>query len=619
MYKQRYLILILTIFATPGLTQICDGNLGENIFTEGDFGSGTANILTPNPQIAPGYSYATFPPPNDGSYVITNNTTNWGGFATDAWLKIRDNSSDPNGYMMVVNASFEPGLFYEQQVEGLCENTLYVFSADFYNLIPPGENMIRPNVSFLLDGQVVYESGDIPENDQWNTYGFTFTTDPGQTTLTLALRNNAPGGLGNDIAFDNIRFQACGPTALILPEDIANICEDGSPIDIEATILDNNFDTTYLQWQESFDEGVTWQEIQGENSPVYTHTNLAGGFYYYRYVLASDPMNLMNSKCRIVSNVKIVRVVPKFYTIVDTLCQGLAFELGDNSFSETGVYTDSLKTVIGCDSIVTLELTIVPDPGLEATFDVMGPACIGQVDGSVSINEINDGAPPYTIFIDGEESLNNGSLFGFPEGEYLYNIQDRYGCQLDTIVSIPSPNVFTVDLGPDIDVELGDGVRLSPLISDSVSTLTWVPADIGDIDFSSPLQEWIPPGSIDIFLTATSTRGCVASDSLTIRVTEVRKVFIPNAFSPNGDGINDQFTINGDVPNVQAIELLQVFNRWGGLVFEQEGLAPNDLNGGWDGTDNGEELEPGLYTFVAKVLFVDNQVLTYSGDILLIR
>ena len=68
-------------------TQNCTGSLGDNIFTDGDFGSGTSNLLTNNPGIAPGYSYTSNPPPRDGQYVITNNTGQWGQFV---WHLVAD-------------------------------------------------------------------------------------------------------------------------------------------------------------------------------------------------------------------------------------------------------------------------------------------------------------------------------------------------------------------------------------------------------------------------------------------------------------------------------------------------------------------------------------------------
>ena len=127
------LVTFLVICLDASSQGICNGNLGENIFARGDFGSGTAPVLISNPNIAPGYNYTTNVPP-DGSYTICSNTGALNGLYP-TWLAVSDNSDDPNGYMMVVNASFDPGLFYEEFVDGLCENTLYEFSADILNLI----------------------------------------------------------------------------------------------------------------------------------------------------------------------------------------------------------------------------------------------------------------------------------------------------------------------------------------------------------------------------------------------------------------------------------------------------------------------------------------------------
>jgi len=145
---------LLALFSAVLTAQQCTGNLGENIFTEGDFGSGPANILTPDPGIAPGFLYQPNPPPNDGFYTITNDMRSW-AFAFPAWETFADNSNDPNGYMMVVNAAFDPGKFYEQQVD------------------------------FSIDDVSQFTTGLIPETGTWNTYGFTFTTPAGSTTTAI--------------------------------------------------------------------------------------------------------------------------------------------------------------------------------------------------------------------------------------------------------------------------------------------------------------------------------------------------------------------------------------------------------------------------------------------------
>ncbi len=593
----------------------CSGNLGDNIFTDGDFGSGVSNILIPDPQIAPGYSYQNTPPPYDGEYCITNNTSIWGGFG-EYWANINDNSPDPNGYMMVVNCDYEPGLFYEELVENLCENTLYVFSVDIFNL----SDGIRPNVSFLIDGINQYTTGDIPYNFQWNTYGFTFTTSSGQNSVTLALQNNAEGGIGNDLALDNISFRACGPTTLILPEDITNICEDDSELELEATIIGTLYDTPHIQWQQSFDQGNTWVNIMGANNFSYIHNSFSSNFYYYRYLLANEADNLLNNKCRVISNTKIIEVVPKFYSITDTICEGLSYTLGNQSYSSSGTYTDSLISSIGCDSIVTLHLTTIPHPDIIPIFDYQEPNCYNEQNGYITLDTILNGTPPFEITINNEAS-SNGTLYNIGHGNYTYTFTDAYGCLLETNIEIINPPLFEIDLGEDISITLGETIELTPNYSIIPETIEWYTAEsssICEIDNCYSL-EWTPYQSSILYVTATTNKGCTATNSIDIEVDDSRYVYIPNSFSPNSDGYNDFFTIYSAVPNVEEIEYLGIFDRWGTLVYENHHFLPNNETLGWDGRYNNTELPSGVYIYSAKIRFLDQKVIEYQGDVTLIK
>ena len=615
-----FLLPLILCFHAPVIKAqegVCQGNLGENIFESGDFGSGSANILSPDPGIAPGYSYTFSGPPNDGFYLITNDMGVW-PFPT--WLSLQDNSSDPNGYMMVVNASFSAGNFYDQEVDGLCENTLYAFTADIINLIKRDvTGHILPNVTFLLDNEVQFTTGDVPQNETWITYGFTFTTAPGQTSLRLTLRNNAPGGIGNDLALDNISFRACGPQALILPTEIENICEDGDPIDLEATIVGDQYNNPTVQWQQSFDEGQNWQDISGENALTFTHTELSAGDYYYRYLLANSIENLQNTKCRVISNQKIVRVVPKFWTVVDTLCQGLSFTVGNSSYDATGIYTDSLISSIGCDSIVTLNLTILPDRGIRADAFNKPPSCFGFQDASITLSNIENVYAPYTIAFQNENVGQQANFGNLGSGSYAFSITDFYGCSLQQQVDIVDPPPFTLGIGENLSVNLGDEVRLNVNANYDIAEAVWSPEGLLNCVGDCQTIEVVPTVSQNYVLTATSTEGCTTVDSIFIQVNIVRKVYFPNAFSPNDDGINDFFSIFGDVPNVQEIEELQVYDRWGGLLFEGKNILPNEPSAGWDGTANGDDLSSGVYVYVAKIKFLDEVRETFSGDVLLIR
>ncbi|MCB9036503.1 MAG: gliding motility-associated C-terminal domain-containing protein [Lewinellaceae bacterium] len=598
----------------------CTGNLGANIFDAGDFGSGTTNLILSDPGIAPGYIYTLSPPPQDGFYTITNNTGAWSGlFGT--WLQIRDNSSDPLGYMMVVNASYSTGIFYEQTVDGLCENTLYEFSADVINLIRSGvANHIKPNVSFLINDEVRYSTGDIPQNNIWNAYGFTFTTAPGETSVKLTLRNNAPGGIGNDLALDNISFRACGPAALILPVEVANICEDGNPIALNATIQGDQFPTPALQWQESFDEGATWADIPGANGNSIQHTQLSGGFYYYRYLLANSPANLANSKCRVISNVKVVYVQPKFHSVLDTICEGGTYLFGDTPIVERGTYIDTLVSSIGCDSIVTLMLSVVPDGGLTAEMAASDPSCAGYQDGAIEVSDVRNFYPPVSISLDGEVIMaEQASFSNLAAGSYFLSVYDRLGCRVEYDVVLNNPDSLRIGLGPDRAIGLGDEIILPVTTNYPLSSFEWSPPElvICNDDCLKPFLQ--PLQTTTYYFTGITASGCTATDSVRIQVNEVRSVYIPNAFSPNEDGRNDRFVLYADVPNVQEVASMQIFNRWGAVVFEQSNFLPNDLSLGWDGTFKGKEAPAGAYTYVFRVRFLDEVELEYTGAVHLVR
>jgi gliding motility-associated-like protein len=615
---KKYICIYILSFLHFGWVagQVCSGNLGENIFTEGDFGSGSSNILPQNPNIAPGYIYQFQPPPNDGYYTISNNTSPWAHIF--GWVRTGDASPDPRGYMMIVNATFSPGFFYEQEVDNLCANTLYEFSVDLFNLVPSGSNFIKPNVSFLIDGIEVYNTGDVPENEKWNKYGFTFTTAPGQTSVTLSLKNKAPGGTGNDLALDNIAFRPCGPEAKIFPQTIVNICENGNPIDLEATVLGTQYDNPQFQWQLSTDDGMSWMNLNGGNDSVITHSDLIGGLYIYRYLLANDSSNLLNSKCRVVSNEKLVNVVPKYYTIIDTICEGISFQLGNKNLDVSGVYQDSLQSVFGCDSVVTLELTVLPNPGIEVSLSLTDPVCFGESTGKIQLDSIQNGFEPYQVFFENELSNQTLSRTNLSEGVYELNIIDRFGCQLFEEIQLNNPIPLSLDLGPDQNVILGETVTLVPILNDSVTTFDWQSS--GTLDCTDCPQVRVSPTQGEtVYLEVKDELGCRANDSISFSVDNVRKVFIPNAFSPNGDGINDVFMIFGDIPNVAEIESLQIFGRWGELIFEKKNFLPNDEAFGWNGYFKNKKMDPGVYVYLTQIKFLDGITLAYSGSLSLVR
>jgi gliding motility-associated-like protein len=126
----------------------------------------------------------------------------------------------------------------------------------------------------------------------------------------------------------------------------------------------------------------------------------------------------------------------------------------------------------------------------------------------------------------------------------------------------------------------------------------------------------------DLFETTTLVfnlnNGCNDTATITITVNPTESIFVPNAFTPNGDGVNDVFTIYGST-DVQRVERLLVFDRWGELVYEATDFAPNDLSNGWDGSFKGKNLNPAVFVYYAEITLVNGDIVTRKGDVTLIR
>lgn len=608
---------ILVSLCLAAHAQQCDGNLGENIFESGDFGSGSTNIPFTDPQIAPGYQYSRIGPPSDGLYVLTNNTGTWPGLY-QTWIRIGDNSSDPNGYMMVVNASFEPGNFYQEQVENLCENTLYEFSADVINLIASNVgDHILPSVDFLLNNEVVFSTGDIPQDERWHTYGFTFRTPMSVTEMTLTLRNNAPGGIGNDLALDNISFRACGPNAFvgIDTEETIFLCETkNDPVTVTADLGNSGFQ---LQWQQSRDQGSTWNDLVGETDLNVIHDNFQPGFYRYRYLSAPNSADLQNFKCRTISDEVEIEVLPTTFDVTDTICEGLSYPLGDMEISTPGVHMATLTSSKNCDSIVTLRLTHQPQPTITFDFAFQNPRCAGDTTGTIELLGATGSKGPYIFRLDNQE-VGLGLLPPLTKGTYLLTATDRYSCSGSREILLEDPPEFIIEAGPDTALTLGQTIDRAIDATEFISNITWdPPAYLSCGDCTNPSLVGIE--NVTYLVSGENERGCHDQDSLTITVDRSLPLYAPNAFTPNGDGVNDIFMLASPGSAVLEISNFQIFNRWGSLVYEATGLAPNAESSGWDGSIGGEQASPDTYLYHVKLRLLDDSVQMKSGTVLLLR
>ena len=604
-----------TLFA-DGEEGSCAGSLGDNIFTNGDFGSGAPNLIATNPQIAPGYSYTTNVPPGDGFYTVTNNMGLWSNLYS-SWLPIGDNSNDPNGYMMVVNADFSPGLFYEQTVTNLCANTQYEFSADIINVIRVGiGDHSDPNVDFALNGNVLLSTGNIVKSNKWTNYSFSFCTGENENSLVLSLINNAPGGIGNDLALDNISFRACGPPARITTdESITFICFEDDIEDylLEATVEDDTY--TFFQWQVRSQGSPDWQDIAGATNATYLMNSFPSGTSEYRYLLANSFDNLQNNKCRLYSSIKEIVVLPIAYDVNKTICEGNGWEVGSNIHTDSGVYLDSLVSSIGCDSIITTNLTVLPDPNMDVVVEVTIPTCVGYSNGLIEVSEVLGGSPPYTYWLDG--SLNNiGTTFrNLSTGTYELQVLDQYGCDYTTQILIEEPEALIVETNENTTISIGESLTLSSLVTHTDVSYNWAPA-IGLDCTTCPSPTAMPFESQTYVVWVKNGDDCSAVDSVRIEVDKNFRLAISTAFSPNEDGINDYFEIATPFTGaIQEFKQMKVFNRWGQVIYEQSAPAKSPFLAKWDGRNDFRLVDAGVYVYYLEFELIDGSPYVYSGTV----
>jgi len=200
-------------------------------------------------------------------------------------------------------------------------------------------------------------------------------------------------------------------------------------------------------------------------------------------------------------------------------------------------------------------------------------------------------------------------------------VQDAEGCQFEELVEIPQVYELIVSVEPVVEIELGESYQINANINlplNQIDLIVWSPAS--DLSCSNCLNPIADPFENTIYtITVFDLNGCEISADIMLRVYPIRKIFIPNTFSPNTDGNNDVFLIYADEKSVLKINRLQIFNRWGGIVFETFDILPNDPGVGWDGKMKGKTLNPSVFVYLAEIEFVDGVKLLYSGDLTLLE
>ncbi|MBK7936064.1 MAG: gliding motility-associated C-terminal domain-containing protein [Lewinellaceae bacterium] len=282
---------------------------------------------------------------------------------------------------------------------------------------------------------------------------------------------------------------------------------------------------------------------------------------------------------------------------------------------KAGVYQCTVTDASGCTLLVQTELLSPEELIFDAQFD--GPGCEGVNTGNIRVLSASGGVAPYVYDLSGKGFGSETEFSGLIPGDYILTIRDANGCTRADSATFVTPLIPEIDLGPDLTIDLGESTLVQLVANAPLDTFIWSPQP-GLSCYNCPEPEATPYTTTTYVLDVTAPGGCTDSDSLTVRVLIKRDVYVPNTFSPNDDGINEMFTVYGG-PEVLKINTLQVYSRWGELLFQRDGLDANDEQRGWDGTYRGKALPPGVFTWQAEIAFVDGVVLLYKGSITILR
>lgn len=210
---------------------------------------------------------------------------------------------------------------------------------------------------------------------------------------------------------------------------------------------------------------------------------------------------------------------------------------------------------------------------------------------------------------------------GLEQGYYDVVIVSPEGCESDTTVFIPKPLELLLKVAEDsFDIRLGEAIQLDAIVNQLGVSFQWTPDRWLESDtLADPIAE--PHRDITYYVVATALNGCTKSDTVfvVVRIERDSGLYIPDAFTPNADGVNDVFYVRSLNPSVDFIEDFRVLDKYGEIVHFVEKCPAEQIVFGWDGSFNGGKAEAGIYRWQLVVVYKDDVRVPKNGYLMLAR
>jgi gliding motility-associated-like protein len=667
--KNQYpaLLLLFLFISIKTSAQICSGTI--NTVWQDDFGSGTPQLsVQTSLNITSGYTYEEFGV-HEGHYSLVNKFDYFG-----FWHFVPEDHTpnDSGGYFLVIDGNNSVPLFYETIVRNICPFRQYSFSTYAMNIdLPefPSNQTFTFIISDTLGNQLAtWNSPPISVTDipQWVQLGFSFTSG-NNTALKLQARFNQTGY--DDFAFDDFQFSVCGPTLGITTPVTNNTCVDSIPLFSD---LGSGYASPVYQWKKKNASGI-FEVIQGATNPNYTdHSPVDTNVYLLVVGDGSLSCPIIETKELIVSGLKnssISAVVCagtsyEGYTNPGVYTDRFNSTNGCDSI-RTLTLTNKPKPVITKtnDSLVCGNTSVslyatggiayvwtpgnslndpnIPNPVATPSGNTVYHVKVTNADNCTNNDSVSitvKRPPTFTVTPDTSTCSGSNPVLLAGGGSYylwspasqvsnpnisnpvatatvttLYSVKIKDNtCNdstvlLTTITVLPLP-VVSASKSNDISCSGGS----STLTATGALNYSWVPS-AGLTDPSGASTAASPTTTTLYTVHGFDATGCSNSDSITVLVDFTGKAtyYLPNAFTPNGDGLNDCYGIKY-AGLVQQIELI-IYNRFGEKVF-----ITNTADPCWDGRYKGKPAAAGNYVYYLKAITACGTV-EKKGNLLLIR
>lgn len=273
------------------------------------------------------------------------------------------------------------------------------------------------------------------------------------------------------------------------------------------------------------------------------------------------------------------------------------------STDQAGIYTlITTHPVTECHDTQKVEIFQSPDSIKNVIVKSRDLGCSAD-SGLIEVVRTEGGHLPLMYTLNNGVSQISPIFDGLDVGQYDLTITDRQGCTWNESVSIAQLKSYLIDIEEDFEIRKGESRLIAGIITipDSlIQQINWTP-EMGLSCAECQFPTASPNQTSTYFIEILDVNGCIYRDTLTITVISDLHTYLPNIFSPNGDGLNDIIYLQS---NEEArIEYFTIFDRWGEKVFHVENGLTNDPEFGWDGLFNGQKMASGVYIGIAKIYF----------------